>query len=206
MLCIEEAKNKFGNDDGILAVICGPRWSVALRRGARDAQIPFDIVDQLLEAVDGSTLMFSKPIPEAEELNPVFETVDDLALALALCGYHLNKEVPEEEKGMKYAESYIHHLVTENKFAEYMMPISFAGMNMNIPVQVWIEPLNRESLEGMIDAYFGNDGRDDGLAIGDGWCIRFMQDSAGKYSFAELEPIGELVEKALNDFIASLSQ
>lgn len=197
--CAAAAFKKFGTDEDYIMAIAGPRWSVALRRGAKDGQIPLNIETRLLEAVDGSVTVWKKQIPQAEWYTKRFHVANEIEAALNKLGYAVMPLVPERNRGMHLVDQYILELAERGEFAEYTLRTSVSGEPVHIPIQVWIEDLLRDDIEMMIDAYFGNDGRDEGLAIGDGWCIRLLADSDGRCTFDNLIPLGKEIEARLTE-------
>lgn len=190
----------FSFDEDIFLAISGVNWGVAIGRGDVDARIPENLAELFLDALPSAVVVWDLGIPEPEWFTPRFNSSAELASGLSMAGYVLDPAVPENDQGLHYVEPYIRELATEGKFTEYVLSGSHDGKPVSVIAQLWIDPLNATGIENKIGLYFGNDGRDEGLAIGDGWCVRLLRkDGDNDLLYADLQVFALDLNNSINE-------
>lgn len=194
----EKVTQQFSIDEDIFLAIAGVNWSIAIRRGDEDARIPQGLSELLLDALPSAEVVWALDTPVPEWFEPRFHTSAELASGLTVAGYVLDPTVQVTDQGLQLAEPYIQELAGKGKFAEYILTGFHEGKPVTVISQLWIEPLNAQGIGIMVDAYFGNDGRDEGLAIGDGWCVRLIRREADDLPYSVLQVFAFDLQNKMN--------
>lgn len=180
-------EENFRFDDDIFIGIAGEDWAIAIGKGADDAHVPHDLAERFLDALPAAQVVWEDETPTATWFTPRFNTSAELAQALLQLGYELDPLIPGGENGLQYVQPYIKQLCLKGHFQEVLLNGELRGKSVSVIAQLWIEPLLADDLEMMVDAYFGDDGRDDALAIGAGWCVRLISRAVSSLDYRELQ-------------------
>lgn len=180
-------EENFRFDDNIFIGIAGEDWAIAVGKGAVDANVPLDLAKRLLDVLPLAEVVWEDETPTATWFTPRFNTSADIAQALLQLGYDLDPLIPAGENGLQYVQPYIKQLCLKGHFQEVIINGVRESKSVSVIAQLWIEPLLADDLEMMVDAYFGDDGRDDALAIGAGWCVRLISRADASLNYRELQ-------------------
>jgi hypothetical protein len=190
-------RDKYFNDPNCLVAILGPYWSVVLIRGAKDAEIPKDIVAKLLDALPDGQLAWEREIPEAEWFVSAFETASAILNALMDAGLTVTPSDPTKAVGMSEASEYIYDVIPADLFATASMALPGLQVGMPITLHVFIEEHWARSNVVWLESYLPFDGQQI-YVVGDGWVVRIIGDQAGIWTLEKLRSLASVVLAALD--------
>lgn len=181
--CSRLVTDKYFAHDNILIALAGPRWTVILRRGDKDAAIPKDIAKQLLQAVEGSVLVWQRPIPDAEWFTSQYSLASEIIHDLRSSGILAEARDPRTAPGVNSTGDFL---------AESILDGSFATATVKVYINAWL------TLHILIEDHWAEDNLDwletyvpcewkQVHVSGDGWIVRIIGDAAGRYETGLLQ-------------------
>ena len=173
--CALLVRDKYSADEAYLVGLAGPRWSIVLRRGAKDASIPKNISKQLLGAVDGSVLIWQRPIPAAQWFISKYSLASEIIHELQRKDSSVRVQDPLSADGVKDPGEYICDSILDDTFGTALLQIDWM---VDVTLHVFIENHWAHQNADWLESYLPCSWKQVHVA-GDGWVVRIVGDPGG---------------------------
>ena len=173
---VSHVKTEYEHVEEALVAIAGQRWSVVLTRGAKDGEIPRDIAQQLLVALEVGQLVWSRSIPEPEWFRSNYSTASEIIGTLRERIPEIRVVDPSQSFGFVSPDAYITECVGLDTFGAFEFDLPDDSYpDMYLTGHILIDAHWKEDLPDILEHYLPQEWEKVYIA-GDGWIIRLLSD------------------------------
>lgn len=173
--CLRLVKYKYYADEDYLVALAGPRWSIVLRRGDKDASIPKDISQRLLRALGGSVLVWQKLIPDAQWFTSKYSLASEIIHELQQKNSSVRVRDPLSAEGVQGPGEYIRESILDDMFGTAVLQVDSM---VDVTLHIFIENHWAHQNADWLESYLPCSWKQVHVA-GDGWVVRIVGDPGG---------------------------